>query len=82
MYTNIFINNFILKNHEKFYNSQPYTILIQRISTTTFRERSPTFHIFKKYVLCWHQNIQQFTVQTYDTNVGKDSKFKQRYEDT
>jgi len=26
-----------------------------------FLDQSPSFHVFQKYVLCWHQNNEQFT---------------------
>jgi len=31
---------------------------------TIFIDQWPDYNIFRKYILCWHQNILQLTLQT------------------
>lgn len=40
-----------------------YTISIPGITTMSI-DKMPTWLVFKKYMLCWHQNLQKFSMQT------------------
>ena len=44
------------------------------ISTISIDEM-PTWLVFKKYILCWHQNLQKFTMKTDNPQEWQD-KFK------
>jgi hypothetical protein len=51
------LSNFVVNKQEHF-----QTMLILGIGTI-FIDQLPTFHVFKKCVLCWHQNLQQSTIR-------------------
>jgi hypothetical protein len=49
--------NFVVNKQEHF-----QTVLTLGTGTI-FTDQLPTFHVFKKCILCWHQNLQQATIR-------------------
>jgi hypothetical protein len=54
--------NFVLNNQEHFQTNQ-YTVVTLGIGTI-FIDQLPTFHVFQKCILWWHQNLQQSTIKS------------------
>jgi len=53
---------YLIVSHQENFQIHLYTILIQGINTI-FIDQMPICLVFKRYILCWHQNFQHFTSQ-------------------
>jgi hypothetical protein len=78
-HSNCSMSIYILNNQENFQNNS----LIQKINSTisikistNFTDQMPNYLLKKKkkYILCWHQNLQLFTIQS-DNPKNEKAKF-------